>query len=258
MNKKFILTSVLLALPLFIGNAFAEPVNTYDSQGRITKTVYDDGSYDDYYYNYWNGTVEKYRHNSDGNTFLYLYYTSEENAQNDVADYKRETLYDENGNYTETQWGSAEAVANDRPDYRYEGIYDEATSTYTSQYYYSADAIENNAPDQKTAETWDDNGNMTSQIQWNSPEAVANNAPDYKWTEQYNAEQGVYIELTYTSSESIQNDVPDYRGFYSEETGNYITYDKDGNFSGANGYNRIIYDEQGRISRSGYVGPCAS
>ena len=99
MSKK-ILSIAFFALFAFVAkNALAEPQNTYDNKGRITKTVYDDGSYDTYsYYN--SGGGYKYSYNAAGQTTAFYNYSNAEDFENDRPNDKRLWTYDANGYQT--------------------------------------------------------------------------------------------------------------------------------------------------------------
>ena len=258
MKIKYTLAFLLLVSPAFIGNAFADPVNTYDSQGRITKTTYDDGSYDSYWY-YSANAIYKDTYNAAGKqTGSYSYHSATDLA-NDTPSYKYEATYDENGNNTSwIRYDSAEAVANNTPNIKGEYTYDENGNQISSTMYETVASVANNAPTSKEEYTYDENGNRISSTYYYSAESVATDAPDYKWASQ-RTDDG-YIRLEYTSSDSIKNNTPDYYTF-SEQSYGGVIYDKNGKFSGIRGYyssdgfNRVVYDENGHITyaeREGY------
>lgn len=78
MNKKFIGASCLALGLVFTQNTKAE-TNTYDDQGRVTKTVHDDGSYTTYTYHSELGKVTgKYTYDAHGLPTSQLFYSYNE------------------------------------------------------------------------------------------------------------------------------------------------------------------------------------
>lgn len=241
---------VLLCCFMLSGQVHAEQ-NTYDSKGRITKTTYDDGTYDTYYYGY-GGSVTKETHDTQGRTLVYLYYNNATSFASNTPSSKYENVFDDSlGTQTSVYYYSAEAIENNRPDYK--GIFtnDASYNEISRIEYYSAEAVENDAPDYKAEYTYNENNERISEVQYNSAEAIAGNSPDFKWAQHYDAEKGVWLDEYYYSSEAIASNTPDQRSFYIEDKGISVSYDSDGNLSGLSGDDVVIFDEHGRIEASG-------
>ena len=223
MKIKYTLAFLLLVSPAFIGNAFADPVNEYDRQGRITKTTYDDGSYDSYSY-YSGGRTYKYTYNAAGQRTEQYDYPNATAFTNNAPTTKYEWTYDGNGNYTSvTSYYSAESVANNTPDYKSVYTYDGNGRTTSSTYYKSAEAVANNTPTTKYEYTYDENRKQTSYTYYSSTESIENNTPDFKNESTYD-ENGSLLSskheyYRYDSLEARENQTPDYK---SES---YTTYD---------------------------------
>ena len=183
MTRKILSLASFVMFSLLTNVVMAEPTNTYDSQGRVIKTVYDNGSYDTYYY-YSNGSGYKHTYDSAG---------------------------------------------------RNTGYYN----------YNSAEDFENNTPYHKTLMTYDENGNQILS------ESYDNDVMTSKWTNEYDEEKNVWVSESYNSSESIESGKPDYYGIYSQETGENVGYDKDGNLDSVGGY-VLEYDDQGNIIAFGW------
>ncbi|MBR6409686.1 MAG: hypothetical protein IKS23_05570 [Alphaproteobacteria bacterium] len=214
MNRK-ILSITFLSLFVFVANnALAEPVNTYDSKGRVTKTVYDDGSYDTYYY-YNSGGANKHTYNANGQETGFYNYGSTEDFANDRPNDKRLWTYDANGYQT------------------------------SATYYWSTESIENDIPDSRYETTYDAQGNQIAGATYE------NGVLESKYTNTYNEEKQVWISESYNTPESIESGKPDYYNIYSEENNMSLEYDKDGNLSGAGG-DVFEYDDEGNLIAYGW------
>ncbi len=209
---KKLLILFLFSAPFYVNNALAEPTNTYDSEGRVIKTIYDDGSYDEYYY-YRNGSGYKNTYNAAGKRTGYYDYYTKDDFDNNSPGSQRLWTYDLNGNQT------------------------------SEAYYWSKEAIENDIPDSKRETTYDSQ---------NNPIAGANysyGTLENKWTSSYSAEKNVWITESYDTPEALESNTPSRYSIYGDDVS--IEYDGEGNLLGVGG-DVFEYDDQGNISAYGW------